>query len=147
MDEKIMQFRGEYSFLSNMYETPVMLFGVIYPSSEAAFQAAKCDDENDRNMFRNLSGVEAKKLGRRIRMRADWEYVKEGVMFNVVLDKFQRNPELGKKLLETGDAMLVEGNTLGDTFWGVDLRKNCGKNRLGYTLMKVRDYLRNNNEH
>ncbi len=50
--------------------------------------------------------------------------------------KFTRHFDLREKLLATGDRKLVEGNTWGDTFWGV-CRGN-GKNHLGKILMKIR---------
>lgn len=43
-------------------------------------------------------------------------------------------------LLKTGDEELVEGNTWGDTFWGVC--KGKGRNELGKILMKVREEFR-----
>ena len=51
-----------------------------------------------------------------------------------------QNPELGNKLLETGNQELVEGNTWGDIFWGVCNGK--GQNWLGKILMMVRDEIR-----
>lgn len=53
-----------------------------------------------------------------MRRRPDWEDVKVDIMLGLLRQKFQ-HPELGAKLLATGDAYLVEGNTWGDTFWGV----------------------------
>lgn len=48
-----------------------------------------------------------------------------------------------KKLLATENALLVEGNTWNDTYWGVC--NGVGKNTLGQLLMKIRrnskDYL------
>ena len=49
-------------------------------------------------------------------------------------------PELKQKLLETGNTELVEGNTWGDTFWGVYNVE--GENILGRLLMKVREELK-----
>lgn len=66
--------------------------------------------------------------------------MKLDVMEACVRDKFTRNADLRRRLLETGDAELVEGNTWGDRFWGV-----CdgeGENHLGRVLIKVRGELR-----
>jgi ribA/ribD-fused uncharacterized protein len=68
-------------------------------------------------------------------------------MEQILRSKFERNPELKKKLLETGDKILVEGNTCKDTFWGVDLNSPDeespwlykGENHLGRLLMKLRE--------
>ena len=60
-------------------------------------------------------------------------------MYEIVKDKFSRNPELRVKLLNTGDIELIEGNYWGDTFWGVCNGK--GENHLGKILMRVRKEL------
>lgn len=61
-------------------------------------------------------------------------------MYDICRAKFEQNADLRCKLLTTGDAMLVEGNTWGDTVWGVCQGK--GENRLGKILMRVRKELR-----
>lgn len=53
-----------------------------------------------------------------------------------------RNPELLRRLLDTGDLTLIEGNHWGDTFWGVDIRTGKGDNHLGMILMQVREQRR-----
>lgn len=55
------------------------------------------------------------------------------------MEKFRQYPELAKKLVATGDAELIYGNTCGDTYWGVF--EGEGENNLGKVLMKVRDRL------
>lgn len=57
-DAPIDQFRGDYSFLSNMYDAPVTYNGITYRNAEAAFQAQK--DSRRSQEFANLSGKEAK---------------------------------------------------------------------------------------
>ena len=88
-----------------------------------------------------MKPAEAKKLGRRVELRPEWEYIKERVMFEIVLNKFNQNPQLAKMLLATGEEELVEGNTWGDRTWGVC--DGVGQNRLGKILMKVRGLLKN----
>lgn len=140
-DRKIINsFRDEYFFLSNMYPCSVTFEGQTYPSSESAFQAAKCLDENDRRAFTNLNGYAAKKKGRRVSLRPDWESVKLDIMFAILQNKFEK-PALQKMLLATGNAKLVEGNTWNDTFWGVDIASGSGLNNLGVLLMRVREKL------
>jgi ribA/ribD-fused uncharacterized protein len=129
-------FRGQYSFLANFHSAPTGIYHLLFPTSEHAFQAAKCADPQDYPRFLTGTAGDAKKLGRRIEIRADWEHVKVQVMRAVVYDKFTRNPELGALLRATGDQQLVEGNTWNDFFWGV-CRGN-GDNWLGKILMEVR---------
>ena len=132
--KQIRSFRGEYSFLSNFYNTPVG----EYRNAEAAFQAAKCVLPSDKAKFKNLSAVEAKRLGRRVKMRSDWNRVKVNVMLDIVRQKFANNPVLAQKLMATDGMELIEGNTWGDTTWGVDERTGKGDNWLGKILMQVR---------
>lgn len=139
---KIDHFSGEYDFLSNFYEAPVTWKGVVYPTSEHAYQAAKTLDSVERNQIRLAeTPAIAKKLGRKVTIREDWEEVKFDFMFKIVWNKFILNQELATKLLATGDAELIEGNWWGDTYWGVC--RGEGQNNLGLILMTVRGILRN----
>lgn len=138
MSGTVMTFRGKYGFLSNMYAASFEWDGRTYQNSEAAFQSAKSLDPAVRDRFSNMTGAAAKREGRRVRLRGDWELVKEEIMEEVVRAKFSQNPDLLQKLLDTGDLELVEGNRWHDTCWGVDLVSGKGENRLGMILMKIR---------
>ena len=83
----------------------------------------------------------AAQLGRsrKVKMRRDWESVKEGIMRVAVLAKFTQHEELRTLLLSTGDAKLVE-HTENDAYWG-DGGDGSGKNWLGRILMEVRETL------
>ncbi len=59
-------FRGEYYFLSNFYEAPVLYDGITYQNNEAAFQAQKTLDMEKRKEFASLSPNLAKRAGRRV---------------------------------------------------------------------------------
>ncbi len=137
---KIREFRGEYYFLSNFYKADVVYDGLKYKNNEAAFQSAKVKDIDKRREFCNLEPNESKRRGRGVKLRNDWEYIKDSVMEQIVRDKFTRNLDLRQKLIETADLKLEEGNTWGDKYWGVHNGK--GKNKLGRILMKVREEIR-----
>ena len=47
----INDFRGEYGFLSNFHSSPFEYKGLIYPNSEAAFQAQKYTTEEAKNQI------------------------------------------------------------------------------------------------
>lgn len=132
---KIDSFRGEYHFLSNFYETPVCVYGIKYPNAEAAFQAQKCVLPEEAEAFKTMSPQMAKRYGRMVQLKPNWEQIKDSIMLTVVRAKF-KNPVLKDLLLNTGAAELIEGNRWGDTYWGVCNGK--GKNRLGEILMTVR---------
>ncbi len=134
--------KEEYRFLSNFHEARVEYNGLAFGSNEAAFQAQKCMTEAEKAAFTEFGPGKSKGLGRRVPLRPDWEEVKEGIMEEIVRAKFTQHPELAAKLLATGEKVLVEGNTWGDTCWGIDLRTGQGENHLGKILMKVREELK-----
>lgn len=143
--DKIDSFSGTFRFLSNFYPASVYYEGIIYPTSEHAFQAVKTTDENQRlNIAMLETPGEAKKYGKTVRMRPAWDDVKVGVMAEIVEAKFTQNPDLLEKLLATDDIELVEGNTWGDKFWGVS--GGAGENYLGKVLMELRQRLNTNTE-
>ena len=134
----ISSFRDEYFFLSNFYPVEIKLDGIVYPNAEAAFQAQKTLDVEERRKFSMLKNpVQAKRLGRKVKLRDDWEEVKLDIMTEIVSQKFLQHPHLIEMLLQTGDEELIEGNKWGDRFWGVC--KGKGENHLGKILMKIRD--------
>ena len=139
MSGSVMTFRGEYAYLSNMYEAPFTWDGRSYRNSEAAFQSAKNLDPAERDRFSSLAGVTAKRAGRKVKLREDWETVKLGVMEEILRAKYSQNPELLRRLADTGDLELTEGNRWHDTYWGGDAVSGKGENHLGRILMRLRE--------
>jgi ribA/ribD-fused uncharacterized protein len=134
----INSFRGEFDFLSNFYPSPLIYQGEEYPTVEHAFQAAKSLSQSDRLRIKNCgSPGAAKKLGRRVKLRHDWEQIKLEVMEELLRHKFLQNQILLIRLLETGKRKLIEGNYWKDTYWGV--YQGEGQNHLGRLLMKLRE--------
>jgi len=134
MKNVIDDFRSpDYRFLGNFYECYVEMEGEIYPTVEHAFQASKTLDSRDRAAIRDAeSPRKAKRIGRSVQLRNDWDSVRVDVMKELLVKKFETN-ELRTKLLATKDAELVSG---GDSFWGkVD---GMGLNQLGKLLMEIR---------
>lgn len=151
MNEYIIKFDGgENEYLSNFYLIDVEFEGLIYPSTEHSFQAAKTLSTDERKFIKNTATPgAAKRMGRKANLRVDWEEVKEDVMLECLRQKF-KNEELRKKLLQTGERILVEGNRWHDCYWGVCWCDKCngvGKNRLGTLLMKVRGELEQYKKH
>lgn len=129
-------FRGPYAFLSNFYEAATVFEGVTYPTSEHAFQAAKSLHSGDREAIRNApTPRQAKRMGKQVKLREDWEEVKYEVMLTCLRSKFERG-DLRARLLATWKEPLEEGNTWGDRTWGVV--DGVGENLLGKALMQVR---------
>lgn len=134
-------FSGEYRFLSNFYPVAVELDGRWYPSTEHAYQAAKTFDLKDRKLIELApTPGQAKRYGRSVKIRSDWEDIKLDVMYNLLAQKFKNNnASLHQRLLSTSSTQLIEVNTWGDTYWGVC--KGSGYNYLGKLLMLVRNEL------
>ena len=139
--KNIDSFRGDYDFLSNFYEAVINYQGIQYLNNESAFQAQKCLEESEKMEFSYLSAGKAKRKGRQIKLRPDWEQVKVPIMEEIVRAKFSQNPQLAEKLIATADRKIVEGNTWNDIFWGVDAATGKGENHLGEILMKIRGEL------
>lgn len=142
MVKRIDAFRGKYYFLSNFSSYPVTYEGLTYQNNEAAFQAMKVKDPKKRESFTHLPPNKAKAKGRRLPLRSDWEKVKDQYMYEIVLAKFSQNEDLKQKLLDTGNALLIEGNNWNDCYWGVC--RGRGQNKLGKILMRVRKELSSN---
>ena len=139
----ITSFEGEYDFLSNFFNVPVKYGYLLFGNSEAAYQAQKSTDDDEVFEFTKYNAGKAKRMGRKVELRDDWEEVKVEVMRDVVFAKFFQNPELAERLLATGDSNLIEGNNWHDTFWGVDSETGEGQNMLGKILMEIRAELKN----
>ena len=139
-------FDGKWAFLSNFYWNEIEFEGITYPTNEHFFQAMKTLDVDERRQIANcLTPGQAKRMGRRVALRPDWEEVKEDVMFLGLCLKFA-DEQLADWLVETGDELLVEGTTWHDNEWGNCSCPKCknieGKNKLGKLLMKVRSMIR-----
>ncbi|KAK9892750.1 hypothetical protein WA026_021943 [Henosepilachna vigintioctopunctata] len=138
----ITNFSGDYKFLSNFFKCEIEYEGDVYPSVEHAFQAAKTFDRDERKrLLSDKNPLVAKRVGRKVKLRSDWEEVKYNIMYTLVLQKF-KNDELRRLLLDTGTNKLIEENNWHDNYWGKCICTECngdGKNNLGLILQKVRD--------
>lgn len=135
-------FDGEFAFLSNFYNASCIFEGKLYPTVEHAFQAAKSLDHAERDWIAAAGSPGlAKRLGRSVNLRPDWEKVKFDVMEECLRSKFA-DPVLKQKLLATGNEELVEENYWHDNTWGNCSCEKCkdivGRNMLGNILMKLR---------
>lgn len=145
---EITSFRGEYRFLSNFALAEVTALGVTAATSEHLYQAMKTEDPERRTwVLASDSPGESKRRGRKVALRPDWETIKLDIMRAVVNAKFEQHLDLASRLLETGEAVLIEGNTFGDRFFGAELDLHTGnwvgENHLGKILMAIREELRN----
>lgn len=127
-----------YEFLSNMHPCEIEYRGLTFTCTEAAYQAMKFDQQFWEK-FVGISGPEAKKFARNLDPEG-WTVPRRlKVMEDLLAIKFAFGSELAERLLDTGDEILVEGNTWRDMFWGV--YRGEGLNHLGRLLMARRKVL------
>lgn len=137
-------FDNKYSFLSNFYACQVEYEGITYPTSEHAFQAAKSLDPDIRKWIAAASTPgQAKRRGRSIELRSDWEEIKDQVMLDIVREKFKNEDMRARLLMTIGEGYdgFCEDNYWHDNYWGNCNCERCknieGKNMLGKILMDV----------
>lgn len=135
----ISSFKGEYDFLNNRYGCSFVWQGIRYNNVESAFQASKYTDESERKILSRMSADKAVKKSMDFTQSAEWEDCKLNIMESIIMAKFDQNPSLKKRLIETDDRILINGNNKHETYWGVDLYSWTGENHLGKILMAIRD--------
>lgn len=139
--EPILFFNGQWRFLSNFYRSPFTAEGVRYTCVENAYQAAKTTCPTEKlAIARALTPSLAKRLGNSAQhIHPNWDTRRLPAMEWALRQKF-KHPELRSRLIATGERELQEGNSWGDTYWGVVhlLGGPIGENQLGKLLMKLR---------
>ena len=133
-------FRGEYNWLSNFYDCTVTYDGCEFKSVEHAYLYAKSPKDPDwlRYCLKETASI-VKRKSKSIDIRGDWDDVKLDIMYDLLIQKFNQEP-FKTKLIETGEQNIIEGNSWGDEYWGVNLsvQPNYGENHLGRIIMKIR---------
>lgn len=143
--------------LSQWWSAPFTASGQAYPTAEHYMMAGKArlfgDTETAKNICATDDPTQARELGRQVSGFAEdtWREHRFDLVLTGNLAKFGQHPELGRFLLGTGDAVLVEASPV-DRVWGVGLvaddprvrdpAKWRGQNLLGFVLMEVRALLR-----
>lgn len=139
----ITAFKGEFFFLSNFYPVTITVDNIDFPSVEHAYVAAKTNDIETKRFIANISTPgKVKRFGRTLELVENWDNKKVIVMKDLLKLKFNwtLNPLLSQKLTQTYPQHLIEGNTWGDKFWGMNFINNrwVGENILGVLLMNRR---------
>ena len=146
-DFQVVAFKDKYEKFSNFYPVCIIYEDMEFYSVEHAFVAAKSTDMIFRRKISLLKPDQAglaKKMGRRCKLRPNWDLMKVSVMRLLIDQKFSIN-EFKELLLSTGENEIIEGNYWHDNFWGNCYCKKCenivGQNRLGKLLMEKREKL------
>jgi len=116
---------------------------MLWPTVEHYYQTMKTPDKVSQDKIWSCpTPSAAKKLSYEVEIWEDWDTKKDNVMLTALECKFDQNPELQKMLIDTGDAILIEGNTWHDNYWGNCECEKCkskkGMNMLGKMLMYIR---------
>lgn len=141
--------------LSNFYEGEPLHLSLVddtFATGEHAFAAMKAYHGGKTAQYHRIKNAdspgEAKALGQMCELRPDWEAVKYDVMMAILREKFTVTRVEGDVLLDTMEALLVEGTYWDDRVWGVSLFSDRspllapGRNWLGTMLMARRAELR-----
>lgn len=147
-----------YTFLSNYSYSPITYKGVKHDTVESCYQYAKAlrygDTEAGEMILCASTPAKAKYIGNKVRKfrSADWDSVKEGIMLNILRQKFRPGTDeatllkrtTGKSIAEAGKSKtfaiglsLNNKNIFEQNLWP----KDC--NLLGRLLMQVRTELNN----
>jgi len=130
----------ENIFLNNFFESPFTADGKTYSTVEHYYQCQKFLDPEIQEKVRSASDADsAKKLAHEFEAREDWDSLKDQVMVEALRHKFEQNKNLREKLINTGDATLVEDSPR-DPYWGGALPGS--ENKLGLMLMDLRSKLK-----
>ncbi len=146
-----------FGFLSNWYISPFELDGIKFTSMEQYIMYSKCMEFGDTDSAKAVLATdkpdEQQKIARKASGYNDkiWAGRRQLVALRGLMAKFSQNEGLKTKLLETGDAYLVEC-AYHDVIWACGIRLNenerfdasnwRGTNILGFALMEVRDILK-----
>jgi predicted NAD-dependent protein-ADP-ribosyltransferase YbiA (DUF1768 family) len=139
-------FTGNHRFLALNYpldKTIIEKVGPVkfrYPTLRKAYHAHRTDDLTLKEMIiQHNSNLDPATVVPIEKERDDWYKLRERVMYRLLKLKFG-NVGLRTRLLETGDAMLINLDNR-DLFWGQDVNGK-GENRLGVLIMRLRDEYR-----
>jgi ribA/ribD-fused uncharacterized protein len=135
-----------YGCFSNFSAHPIQVDGCHWQTVEHYYQAQKFVGSVNKGLIPVIreaqTPMEAAQIGRdrTLKLRSDWEQVKQHVMWQGVLIKFLTHLDIQRILLDTGEELIVEDSPT-DYYWGCGQDKT-GQNQLGKILMKVRQELR-----
>jgi ribA/ribD-fused uncharacterized protein len=136
-----------YGVFSNLYRRPVEFEGILYPTSEHAYQAGKARKEAVRDWILSAPSPALAAMAAHGLYVWDvvpnWSQIKFDRMRAVLDCKFRQHEDLRDILLSTGEKRLVEVGSVDNAvnrLWGEVNGK--GQNMLGLMLMELRNVFR-----
>lgn len=140
------RFKGEYAFLENRFRCQFIWEGITYHTAEAAFLSSRFKEVSERKVIASCSIEKAVVKAKAQIPYPGWEEARLDIMESIIKAKFEQNPTLMKKLTDTGNRILINGNRKQETFWGIDLYSWVGENNLGKIIMRTRDKNKETNQ-
>ena len=147
----------ENGYFSIWYLSEFKVDSIQFSSMEQYMMYKKAIVFNDTKIAKEILETtdvsKIKALGRQVSNYNDtyWNGVRQIIIYKGLLEKFSRNEDLKKRLLNTGNDILAEC-AVQDKIWGIglsmkdvnrwDMEKWRGENLLGFALMLVREELR-----
>ena len=149
--------RMPFGWLGNMSPHPITMDGVVWRTNEHAFQALRLPPGELRHMVGRVPSPMGAKMAAKL-LRQHWVVEPRGEqdlanMRLVLRLKVEQYPHLGRLLVDTGDAWIIEDVSRRPTesglFWGAvrsltEPGRWRGENTLGLLWMELRRELRNN---
>ncbi len=138
-NDPILFHSGASNCFSNFSAYSVEWNGEIWKTSEHAYQASKFLDEKiQREIFDARSAYESKMLSVKYKdqMRDGWYDMRLPLMEEIIRAKLAQHPHIRKKLLQTGNRIMIEASK-DDAFWGWGPDKK-GENHHGKIWMRLR---------
>lgn len=151
----VLFYEQEFYVLSNFSAFSLQWKGMRFDTSEAAYHYEKftnywgcsapeyaASEDVAANILIAPSAHEAFKIAERAKAlrRPDWDDIKVNVMSCILQAKADQHEYVRRKLLETGDRVLIE-DSWRDDFWGWGPNRD-GQNMLGKLWMEIRAELR-----
>lgn len=133
---KELKFRystGEYGFLSNFSNHPVIIDGKTYPTTEHYYQSQKFEGcpywQNHIRGAKTPKEAALRGRNRRFPIRTDWETYKIYVMTMAIREKIKQHKYIQEKIVSLRDVRIIE-DAYWDSFWGIG-PYGKGSNMLG----------------
>jgi ribA/ribD-fused uncharacterized protein len=150
-------FWGNESPFSNWHKSDFVYKCIKFCTSEQAMMWEKAmlfgDKASAEEVLKTRNPKLQKEIGRGVKgyVDAEWNAVREQLVFNILVDKFTQNESMLLALLKTGDTIIVEASPY-DKVWGIGLGENDprakdpaqwqGTNLLGKVLTELREILK-----
>lgn len=145
----IVSFQSEHSPLSNLYPCRIKYKGIVYNSTEQAYQHQNAIAQNDSvkatRILKENSPYEIMSIARELKVTPEWRNKQQDVMLEIIKAKMEQVKPFAEALKATTTHHIVENSR--NSFWAAGCTYNSdlifrrnypGKNIMGKLLEHVR---------